>query len=341
MRGHLTLLHRIAALAVLGALLAACGAGSAEPSATPGPSAEAAAYLNEALDVIETNFIFIAQVDWAALRAEAIERAAEARDADDTHATLRWVVEQLRDVHSFFVPVGEAPPQVQSDPMPTGQRLTGDVGLLRMPYFRPVDAAADEYATVAVEVIQEIDAQPTCGWVVDLRGNKGGNMWPMLAGVSPLLGDGEIGSFVNQTGVMQPWELRAGQSLRGGEVVTTAPVYELQQPEPPVAVLVDGFTASSGEATLLAFVGRPDTRTFGEPTTGAATVPQYYELSDGAGVVLAAAWMADRTGGTYDAEIQPDELVENFGPLYSGTAPEDDEILQTALAWLSDEYGCE
>jgi C-terminal processing protease CtpA/Prc len=203
-----------------------------------------------------------------------------------------------------------------------------------------VEAAADAYAAAAVEAIQEVDAQPTCGWVVDLRGNKGGNMWPMLAGVSPLLGDGEVGSFVDKVGTSQSWELRDGQSLRGGEVVSTAPDFELQQPDPPVAVLVDHNTASSGEATMIAFIGRPDTRTFGEPTSGAATVPQFYELSDGAGLVLAAAWMADRNGGTYDSEVPPDEPVENFGPLNSQTPVEDDEILQAALAWLSDEHGC-
>jgi C-terminal processing protease CtpA/Prc len=214
------------------------------------------------------------------------------------------------------------------------------VGFLRIPYFRPTDAAGDEYAATAVTIIQEIDAQPTCGWVVDLRGNKGGNMWPMLAGVGPLLGDGEVGSFVNYTGIEQAWELRAGAALRGGEVVNSAPVYQLQQSQPPVAVLVDGSTASAGEAAMIAFIGRPNTRTFGEPTAGAATVPQFYELSDGAGLVLAAAWMADRTGATWDAEVPPDELVENFGPLNSQTAREDDEILQEALAWLSDEFGC-
>lgn len=341
MHGHLSFLRRVAGLLVVGVLLAACGSGSTGPSPTPGPSAEAVAYLNEALDLIETRFIFLEQFDWSALRAGAFERATEAQVAGDTHAALRWVIEQLRTPHTFFVPVGESPPQVQTDPLPTGKRLSGDVGLLRIPYFRPVEAAGDEYAATAVSVIQEIDAQPTCGWVVDLRANKGGNMWPMLAAVSPLLGDGEIGSFVDHTGISQPWELRDGQALRGGEVVNSAPVYALQKPEPPVAVLVDGFTASSGEATLIAFIGRPDTRTFGEPTSGAATVPQYFAFSDGAGVVLAAAWMADRNGGTYDAEVQPDELVENEGPLYSGTALEDDEILLAALAWLGQEHGCD
>ena len=93
MQGQLLFLGRIAGLFVMGALLAACGSGSAEPSATPGPSAEAAAYLNEALDLIETNFIFLDQFDWPALRAEALERAVDAESTADTYATLRWVID--------------------------------------------------------------------------------------------------------------------------------------------------------------------------------------------------------------------------------------------------------
>ncbi|MFI8817948.1 hypothetical protein ACIGWV_41730, partial [Streptomyces sp. NPDC055082] len=33
-------------------------------------------------------------------------------------------------------------------------------------------------------------AQGTCGWVVDLRHNSGGDMWGPLASVGPILGNG-------------------------------------------------------------------------------------------------------------------------------------------------------
>lgn len=31
---------------------------------------------------------------------------------------------------------------------------------------------------------------PVCGYILDLRGNGGGNMWPMVIGLAPLLSDG-------------------------------------------------------------------------------------------------------------------------------------------------------
>jgi len=46
-------------------------------------------------------------------------------------------------------------------------------------------------------------------WIVDLCGNGGGNMWPMLAGIGPLLGDSIVGRFGAETGSTR-WYSRLG-----------------------------------------------------------------------------------------------------------------------------------
>ncbi len=46
------------------------------------------------------------------------------------------------------------------------------------------------YATKLQGIIADLDKAHPAGWVVDLRGNVGGNMWPMLAGIGPVLGEG-------------------------------------------------------------------------------------------------------------------------------------------------------
>jgi hypothetical protein len=38
------------------------------------------------------------------------------------------------------------------------------------------------------------DTTSICG-VVDLRSNSGGNMWPMIAGIGPVVGEGHLGAF--------------------------------------------------------------------------------------------------------------------------------------------------
>lgn len=48
------------------------------------------------------------------------------------------------------------------------------------------------YAARMHQVLAASLPRARCGWVVDLRGNGGGNMYPMLAGLRPFLGDGTV-----------------------------------------------------------------------------------------------------------------------------------------------------
>lgn len=100
---------------------------------------------------------------------------------------------------------------------------------------------------------------------------------------------------------------------------------------PPVAVLIDGGTASSGEAIAVAFRGRPDTRFFGEATFGVSNSTFPYKLSDGAELYLVIAVDLDRNGTEYNLGVQPDEEI----PWAS-----DDPVLHAALDWLSAQGVC-
>ncbi|TGQ64000.1 peptidase, partial [Mesorhizobium sp. M8A.F.Ca.ET.207.01.1.1] len=90
-----------------------------------------------------------------------------------------------------------------------------------------------------------------CGWIVDLRDNTGGNMWPMLLGVAPLLrvtpsADENVGTFAAADGPSL-WQLTSS-SVRLGDRVRIdlgGPGYLLKHPGAPVAVLTAPRTASS------------------------------------------------------------------------------------------------
>ncbi len=86
---------------------------------------------------------------------------------------------------------------------PEGHLLDGGLGYLDLPTMSYGGAEATQYAHIAQTVIRDADQATTCGWVVDLRRNMGGNMWPMLAGVGPILGEGEAGAIVFADGPTQ------------------------------------------------------------------------------------------------------------------------------------------
>jgi C-terminal processing protease CtpA/Prc len=101
---------------------------------------------------------------------------------------------------------------------------------------------------------------------------------------------------------------------------------------PDVAVLIDRWTGSSGEATAIAFRGRAKTRFFGEHTQGASTANEVFALSDGAAMWLTIGVDADREGKQYMDGLDPDEAIPGAGEVVPDGR---DPVLQAALRWLS------
>ncbi len=173
---------------------------------------------------------------------------------------------------------------------------------------------------------------------MDLRGNTGSNVWPMLLGLSGLLGDGPQGRSEDAAGRVEDYAtLREGSAVvlaeqgRGLTMMTIdgwRPIPRLA--DAPVALLLDGATASSGEGVAVAFAGRPATRSFGVTTYGAASSNEGYGLADGTNVVVTTSMMMDRNGRTYPDGFSPDERVEGVG----------DEPVAAARAWLATRPAC-
>jgi C-terminal processing protease CtpA/Prc len=167
------------------------------------------------------------------------------------------------------------------------------------------------YQAVIETFVTQAQADGACGWIVDLRGHGGGDMWPGVRGLAGLLGPGPHGAFVSAKG-SKPWP----------RLPVTAPPSNA-----PVAALMGPRTGSSGEMIVIAFKGREATRFFGEATAGLTTANTARPLSDGAVLAVTSAYVEDRTGRRYNGPIPPDEAAP--GP----------EAEAKALAWLRDQ-GC-
>jgi hypothetical protein len=300
----------------------------------PGRASPAASgYLEKALDIMQEHSIRRDKVDWAGVRAKAFEKAGAAQTPAQTHAAIRFALGQLNDKHSFLQPAANSleglliEALASSIPKPAGRMLEGRWGYTLVPgCFGGRKGAREAYLATLLGVVRKLDEQGPQGWIIDLRGNVGGDMWPMLAGIGPVLGEGEVGAFVKPGG-KEKWFYRDGRAMEGEKVAMAAPaVYQLKRAHPHVAVLTDGKTASSGEAIAIAFRGRAKARSFGQPTMGLSTANEDFRLSDGATLFLTVATMADRTGKLYGGAVEPDERVEGKGA--------EDAVLKVAVAWL-------
>ena len=334
-------------------------------------TADAAAFLDNALDTMRQHALHAQSVDWAAVRTEAFKRAGGAFNPIDTYPAIYWALVQLGDPGAHLrLPPGLYPDQIAllqqaerdavnnapagareqtSVPTPfTSRRLPeGHIVTVQGRNFGfivlPRCSAKDNdglllYAADVRRILTELTAQNPKGWVVDLRGNTGGNMWPMLAGIGPILGDGSVGSFVANDGNVS-WFYQDGKTgtrnPAGLETVSLTLEEEpvLQTPSAaPVAILVDNSTASSAEAITIAFHGRPASRSFGSRTAGKSTAVQPFKLDDGAELYLTTAIDADRSGKPYPDGFTPDQVISFNG----GSMPQEsnDQVLLAAQTWL-------
>jgi carboxyl-terminal processing protease len=320
------------------------------------------AYLNRALDQMQARSFRRDQIDWPRLRKAALARAAGAEITVDTYDAIRFALASLGDHHSSFHPSPAleqieasrnpmrkpeiAPPPQQFGPFvgryePEGRVLT--IGgksfaiVVVTKCFPENDGEFIAFETKLQRIVADLDRSHPTGWVVDLRGNVGGNMWPMLAGIGPLLGESnDLGEFFTLDS-HSTWRYRDGVAAEIEDckespypAVAGTP-YKLTG-TPSVAVLIDRGTGSSGEAIAIAFRGRPKTRFFGEHTQGSSTVNDGIELSDGASMWLTIGVDADRTGKQYPEGLGPDEEID----LGNQVPPDDhDPVLQGALRWLN------
>jgi C-terminal processing protease CtpA/Prc len=317
-------------------------AGCKEP---PPPSPEALSYLDEALDIMKQKSLRRDSVDWKTLRTKTVTRLQGARDPRDTYEEIRYALASLGDFHSFLA----TPEQAESwkkerrnsvtETQVHSELLFSRFAWISVPAFSSGnDTAMRSFAGRIQHVIAALDSADVCGWIIDLRKNVGGNMWPMIAGLGPILGEGELGSFVGAFGIRTSWWYKQGSAgLDTAALVAIAgPPYVVRRPNLPVAVLTGRNTASSGEAVLVAFRGRPATRSFGAGTRGLSTANEPFALSDGAMLVLTTAVFADRTGKAYGTVIDPDEHIQT-GEQYG---PSSDPVVQAAVAWLKSQNPC-
>jgi len=155
------------------------------------------------------------------------------------------------------------------------------------------------------------------GVIVDLRGNPGG-VGGMVMGLA--------GHFIRQPGVTL-----GDMKTRGADLHFVANPRAVVF-DGPLAILVDGLSASTSElfAGGLQDVGRA--RIFGTPTPGMALPSVVEELPDGDRLQFAIADLVLPSGHRLEGHgVQPDEVVERTrASLLAG----EDDVVRAAVAWI-------
>ncbi len=338
--------------------------------AAPAPQDPALAYdarrqVTRAIEIARANSYRSALIDWPMLEERVHAAAQGARDVVDLLPAYVTLTQELGDNHSFVRPTQDVSngwrdrrggplvvPRTQPGLPPITSAFRGrsaessdarlrygtSARIIVAPRMFGGGPAADAYATQIVSMVLDAPDQ-TCGYVLDLRGNVGGNIWPMLAGLSPLMGDGPVGGTRDASG-RESWSgrLEKGVATAGGAPLAIAGGWrhEPKTAEMPVALLIDDGVASSGEGVAIAFIGRPATRTFGQKTRGLASSNSEFPMDDGVTLGITTAMMMDRDGRVYPEGIMPDEVIAAG----AGSGQDVDPVADAATAWLATQPAC-
>jgi carboxyl-terminal processing protease len=295
------------------------------------PSPAVRNYVEEIIGILQANFVNRAAINWVDFKKNLLAQTGGAQTIEQAYSAVALAVVALGDKHSLFVPAhpvkGLEMPPAKLPLLYPDEPVPADIGYLRIPWVVGSQQELDAYIARVQAQIKARDKPALKGWLVDLRGNAGGNMWPMLVGVGPVLGEDTLGYSVDANKTKTAWRYEKGKALADGDIeAETTTYYTLKSANPVVAVLTDTLTASSGEAIAVAFKARKHTRSFGAGTCGVSTGRERFYLSDGSEILLSTTVFADRRLVRYGHSIVPDE------PLKSSI------VVPRAIRWIREEY---
>lgn len=281
--------------------------------------------LDEALVLMQKNYYKKDSVQWEPLVETARSLLSQSSDCEAAYKAVQWCFDQMQEQHSFIMPPVKAAlysGNVNSAKNPTSSKpltgplhneiIEGDIAYLNVPWISTTDkVVCTDYADSLHSLIARSDQLGITKWIVDLRNNTGGNCWPMLAGLGPLLGNGVHGYFVSST-KMIPISYKNGVVMQGSQsrCRVSAP-YIPRENKKTIIVLTGAKTSSAGEIVALTFKGRNNVYLYGEPTAGLTTANATYPLSDGSMLVLTVCKEADRDGKIIEGKIQPDVFIQS------------------------------
>ncbi|WP_170144219.1 S41 family peptidase [Epilithonimonas arachidiradicis] len=204
--------------------------------------------------------------------------------------------------------------QLKSEKKVVSQLINKKIGYIRIPgntdfAFKKVDSIANDITTH----INGINSAKVNAWIIDLRTNTGGNMYPILLGLKEFIGSDNVvfGGFRNSKGESSgQWEIKDGKMLIDGiELVRQVQLKAPVKKDIPIVILTSCYTASAGEMTAISLIGRKNTYVVGEPTADYTTAVQGYKINADAGINLSTDYVVDRNLKVYKNNIQPDFVI--------------------------------
>ena len=271
-------------------------------------SPKAEKYLEEVLTLLKEKSINKHEINWHEFNNDVFHFAQNSQTIEDTYPAINYAVNNLKDNHSYFYPVTRDSDDIDEKPLPLpkDEITPSDIGYVRLPFCIGDEEQTLVYIQSVADKISNQNNEKIKGWIIDLRDNFGGNMWPMMAAVGSVLYTGTQGYFFDADNKATEWHYENGRVYADNAMRAENKNIVSLYGKDKIAVLVNGQTASSGEAMAVLFKGYSTVSLFGTPTFGVSTGCEPFIFSDGSRINLATSVFTDRNKEKYGGAIMPD-----------------------------------
>jgi len=288
-------------------------------------SIKSQSYYREILDTIEKHSLVSDSIKWNKFRMEIIFLTSSYYK-DSGHLIITRIINELRrygDNHSFWRSRNrqrELDNRGDSFGYPKLTLVNENIGHLTIPRFdRTSELDRYLYVDSALRQIERLDhSMKVRGWIIDLRDNGGGSMYPMLASIQAFMEDDSLGYFVNKQGKVSWWSILQKPRMPEQRVRK----YKCQNLGKKVAVLINKDTKSAAEMTAISLIDKPYVKLIGQASGGYTTANRRFRLSNGSYLALATSWSSDSKEKIYRGKLIPDITTSQT------------EALDKAIQWI-------
>ena len=308
-------------------------------------------FYDKLFSTLKKEYLYKDKVDWRLIEAETNEKLLLYNNFKESLREVAILFGKIDATHckvfyqdkAYSVSVKLMPENFSdqwktkyaSTPVFETKVLDGKYGYILMPAIIFKDLSSKNIHKIAQPMYNEIAAIKTQnkieGWIIDLRFNTGGNIYPMLLALYDLLGDNSVwGTLDVNKKLVGTIKLSGGRYIDNSSKVSYINTIGALLDKAKVAIITGSLTASSGELTAVAFKGRANTIFIGEQTMGMTTSNFMRSLPYDATLILSMAYDCDRNGVFYE-HIVPDIAIskqDNFDDLLS------DQNIQEAIKFI-------